>query len=306
MVRRPPPPLEVGVRPKPRRPDQEPQRRPRPPRDRDPRDRDPGQDSPPPRPPGSSGMPVRLEDEQKLCGLNACRAVFAQRPQDLVKVYVQQERVKELGPLLQWCAQNKRAYKIVGEEELRKISESTHHEGVCVVVRKLAPRTLEDVLGDVEPDAACCLLGLENVENPHNLGAILRVAAHFGVRDVLCLGATPHQLNAALARTAEGAAEHARLIPVPDALAAIRSLQQAGFTVLATSHRGATPLYDAPVAARAVWLLGSEGQGLGPSVLKAANGVVAIPGSGAVESLNVACATTALLGEWWRQHHRAG
>ena len=333
--RRPPTPLDVGIRPPKRRPGQpfggtraapaaserpargeRPERpaRPerserteRPDRNERPARREsnarPTRDVAEERPPSTGGFSVRLEDEQKLCGLNACRAVFGKRPQDIVKVYLAQTMVKELGAMLQWCAQNKRAYKIIPEEELRKVSESTHHEGVCVVVRRQQPRTLEMLLAEVRKEPGPrCILALENVENPHNLGAILRVAAHFGVRDVLCLGNTPVALSAALARTAEGAAEHARLVAAPDAPAAVKALQDEGFSCLATSHRGPVVLYSALLDERTVWMLGSEGEGLSASLMHAADGVVAIPGSGNVESLNVACAATALLGEWWRQH----
>jgi TrmH RNA methyltransferase len=245
-------------------------------------------------------------DEVKLCGFNACMAAFRWRAESIVRVYVTEARVKEAGPLLHWCAQHKLAYKVVGDEELSRVAESTHHEGVCLLVKEKRPRTFGELMERLRKDRSPrCLLGLENVGNPHNLGAILRVCAHFGVSDVVCLGDTPHKLSAALARTAEGGAESVELIHLMEPAMALSALKKEGVAVLATSHLGKMPLYKTALPARCLLLLGSENQGLSKPLMDSADGVISIGGSGSVESLNVACAATAVLGEFWRQHKAA-
>lgn len=284
----------------------------RPPRPRD-WDR-PRRPRPTPAPPPAATAPVPAappgraavhDDEYKLVGWHACLAVFAARPGDIVRAYLAEERTKAAGPLLAHLAAARRAYKVIPPDEMQKVSGSEHHEGICLVVKTRPARTLSELQDALRADGGPrCLVALEDVGNPHNVGAILRVCAHFGARDVLCLGSTPRKVSAALARTAEGGAEHVDLVDVPDAPPALRALKEADFTLYAAAHDGALPLYATALPPRLVLLLGSEHAGLSARVRALADGVVAIGGTGRVESLNVATAVTALLGEYWRQHPR--
>lgn len=232
-------------------------------------------------------------------------AMFKARAQDVVRVYVSPARVPEAGPLLKHCAMNKLAYHVVEDDELERITGSGHHEGICVLAKAPPGATWQELEGELrgDPAAAHTLVALENVNNPHNVGAIARVAAHFGVRWLLCLGTTPHERSAALVRTAEGAAEHVKMLHHGDAKAAVTNLKHWGVKVLATSHRAERDLGGEVLPARHCWVMGAEAGGLSPEVMKLADARVKIGGAGWVESLNVACATSTLLGESWRQAH---
>lgn len=237
------------------------------------------------------------KDTQKVQGQHAVRALFARRPHDLVRVYVEDGAVKELGDLLRACAERRLPYKVVGADELEAITESKHHEGICVVARRPDPARLEEILARPGPG---WLVALAEVGNPHNLGAIFRVAAHFGARAAL-VGAAP---SAAALRTAQGGAEWVDLVkadPLPPALETCRG---AGFLVCATSSHEGQSLYAGKLPARAVVLLGAEGEGVPRPLLRHADLTLRIPGTGHVESLNVAAASAVILGELWRQHGR--
>ena len=207
-----------------------------------------------------------------------------------------------MGDLLKWCAQQRIAYKVVGKEDLLALTDTPHHDGICLLARLLPTPTLDDVLRAADDDAAPLVL-LEDVKNPHNLGAILRVCAHFGVRAVLAAGETP-ELSPAAMRTAEGGAEHVRVVHVGDGKSALRRLKEKGFAVVATSSHVEHSLTDTRLPARAVLLFGSESDGLSRALSSMADAHVQIPGSGALESLNVACASSVLLWEHWRAHAR--
>jgi TrmH RNA methyltransferase len=234
-------------------------------------------------------------DERKIYGVHACRAVAERHPDDVRRIYLVEERVREFGDVLRRFAELKRPYKIVPEAELEAITESRHHEGICVVARMRPPARLQDVLRAPSP---AMVLALVEVGNPHNVGAILRTAAHFGARGVLL--ASP-RVPPAAARTAQGGAEWVDIVPAADVTAALREAQAAGFVVCATtSHRGQN-LYATALPPRVLLLVGAEDQGLPPALLAAADLVVAVPGTGHVESLNVSAATAVLLAEHWRQ-----
>ncbi|MBT7300721.1 MAG: rRNA methyltransferase [Victivallales bacterium] len=241
-------------------------------------------------------------NEVKVCGLNACLAIFAQRREDVIRVYVNRGKLKPLAEVLSWCAETRRAYHVVNDSDLEKLTKSRHHEGVCLLVRQPGPLKFRFVVDrERQTSGPRCLVLLENVVNPHNLGAIARVAAHFGVQAILLAGEAP-TLSAAVHRTAEGALEHVPVVRIGDPVAALVLLRQAGFVGVATSSHAGEPLGAAPLPERTVFLLGAEREGLSPRLLEAAETCVSIPGTGTVESLNVGTATAVLLAEFRRTH----
>ena len=243
------------------------------------------------------------QDEAKLCGLNACLAVFAKRPDDIVRAYVTQAQLAAAGDLLSWCAKQHRAYHMVTSEEMDRITQSSHHEGICLLVKPPLRITLEQLCIRLATQTGpVCVLLLEGVTNPHNFGAILRVAAHFGGAAVIQCGpedALP-RLSAAVCRTAEGAVEQMPVIQVGNARSAIERLRHCALQVVATSSHATTSVYARGMPRRCLLLLGSEAAGLSKELAEAADAVVSIPGTAWVESLNVACATAVLMAEFRR------
>jgi TrmH RNA methyltransferase len=248
---------------------------------------------------GHGGSATRNRDaEIKVCGRHACRALFERRPARMLRVYLTQELVGPFGDLLHACAELHRPYKIVGEDELEKLTESRHHEGICIVAAVEPQRPLREILAEPGPAFVVALAG---VENPHNTGAIVRTAAHFGARAILIEG-TAKRLPPVVYRTAQGGAEWVDVVGAPVLSAALAEARRAGFTICATSSHGGTDLFAAAIPARAVIVLGAEDAGLSPELAKAADLSLRIPGSEHVESLNVAAATAVLLAELWRRH----
>jgi TrmH RNA methyltransferase len=157
-------------------------------------------------------------------------------------------------------------------------------------------RTLEALAADRD---AGLVLALAGVDNPHNLGAALRVAAHFGASAVL-VEDRDARLGGAAMRTAEGGAEHVDLVRVASMFDAVRALRAARFRVLATSSHDGAPLFGTKLSRRTVFLFGSESSGLPRALLDVADTVIAIRGTGAVESLNLATAVAVCAAEHFR------
>ena len=237
----------------------------------------------------------RARDEMKIHGQHACRALFQRRPGHIVRVYLTAELVKPFGDLLRACAEKRLPYKIVAPEELEKLTESKHHEGICVVAVPRPVRPLPELLRAPGP---ALVVALAEVGNPHNLGAILRIAAHFGARGVLVAG---KGVSPAAYRTSQGGAEAVEVVGTPDLSGSLETCRRSGFTVCASSSHEGRDLYAQPLPPRAVVLLGSEGEGVPPALLQKADVTLKIPGTGAVESLNVASAASIILSEHWRQ-----
>jgi rRNA methylases len=235
--------------------------------------------------------------ESRLYGFNALRAVFARRPQAIRKLYLAEARIPQLQPLLKWCVANRIGYRVVAEEDLRKLAASSHHEGVVADVLREEPQPLTSWLRDL-PDGPQCVLWLDGVGNPHNLGAILRSAAHFGVAAILLPKTSALALSGAAARVAEGGAEAVPFVRMGRDDNAIAQLRGAGFALAATVVRGGESVFAARLPQRLAYVLGAEGEGMDPALAAACDLRLSIPGSGAVESLNVAAATAVLLAGW--------
>ena len=145
------------------------------------------------------------------------------------------------------------------------------------------------------------LIWLDGVGNPHNLGAVLRSAAHFGAAAVLLPEDSTLGLSSAAVRVAEGGAEVVPLLRLEDSAAAISMLHDAGFVLCATLPRDGVDLYAEALPDRAVFVFGAEAAGMRDQTIAHCDRRLRIPGSGKVESLNIANAVGVVLAEHWRQ-----
>nr|WP_318384673.1 tRNA/rRNA methyltransferase [uncultured Enterobacter sp.] len=237
-------------------------------------------------------------EETRVYGENACQALFQSRPDCIVRAWFVQSVTPRFKEALRWMAANRKAYHVVDEAELVKASGTEHHGGVCFIIKKRSGVSVQQWVD--QADEIDCVLALEDVGNPHNLGAMMRSCAHFGVKGVLLDDAAIIESGAAI-RTAEGGAEHVQAITGDSVLDAIASFRSAGYSIVTTSSHEGTPLFEATLPKKMVLVLGQERDGLSDAALDSADMSVSIQGTGKVESLNVSVATGVLLAEWWRQ-----
>jgi len=241
-------------------------------------------------------MPVRAEaapmKHDVICGAQAVGAVFAKRPDDALRLFYTAEQKPAVGP---WCAvlaAAKKPYRLVEAAELEKVAATTHHGGVAVVAKPRVPA----IFDAANPPRGKFLLVLDGVGNPHNLGAIARSAAFFGVPALLIGEGFGAALPSGAAyRTAEGGLEFLDLYRTRDVPAALTALEPNFRTVAASLARGADALPDLPRDRPIALVLGNEESGCSPEVLAVCRRQVRIPGSGRVQSLNVAQAAAVLL-----------
>ncbi|MCO5166301.1 MAG: RNA methyltransferase [Planctomycetes bacterium] len=231
-----------------------------------------------------------------VCGLHAALAVLRHRPGAIRRVYHAASRRHELGALLKHTAALRRPYNEVAPEELEAVAGTVHHEGVVVVTDPLEYVPLPALLRALPADGV--LLALDGVGNPHNVGAILRSAAWFGAAGLVLPLDDPRQaaLSPAAVRVARGGAEVVPVVGVPALVPALRQLAAAGVTLVAAeAETGESPLVGPPLPRPCCLVLGAEDQGLTPAARVACSRRLSIPGTGAVESLNVSVAAGILL-----------
>lgn len=239
--------------------------------------------------------------EVRIYGRNACLAVFAKRPGDVRKVYLTEARITEFKPVLAWCVKHRIGYRVVENEDLDRLTEAQHHEGVCFEVRRQAPVGIAALLQGIPAAQPALLVWFDGVGNPHNVGAVLRSAANFGARGLILPAGAP-VLSGAAMRVAEGGAEAVPLAQAQAGEDVAASLHHAGFSVAATVPRDGAALYKTVLPPRLAVIFGAEGEGMSAELVRRADLRLTIPGSGAVESLNVSASAAVLFGEYWRQH----
>ncbi|WP_394570891.1 tRNA/rRNA methyltransferase [Citrobacter amalonaticus] len=237
-------------------------------------------------------------EETRVYGENACQALFQSRPDAIVRAWFIQSVTPRFKEALRWMAANRKAYHVVDEAELAKASGTEHHGGVCFLIKKRNGTTVKQWVS--QAGAQDCVLALEAISNPHNLGGMMRSCAHFGVKGVVVQDAALLESGAAI-RTAEGGAEH---VPITgDSIVdVLDDFRQAGYTVVTTSSERGKPLFKTELPEKIVLVLGQDVDGLPDAARDASDLCVKIDGTGNVESLNVSVATGVLLAEWWRQN----
>ena len=240
-------------------------------------------------------------DELRLFGVNAVVATFKTRPHAIRKLYLLEAQIPRLQPLLKWCVANRVGYRVVEDGDLNKLAGTTHHEGIVADVLRAPVVSLEAWLQQL-PEGPALALWMDGVGNPHNLGAILRSAAHFGASALLLPADSTLGISGAAARVAEGGAEAVPMVRLPDDAQAMASLRKAGFGLAATLVEGGQDVFAATLPQRLVYVMGAERDGMDRGLASQCDLSVSIPGSGAVESLNVAAATAVLLAQWARMH----
>jgi TrmH RNA methyltransferase len=248
--------------------------------------------------------------EHTVCGLVAVKALFARDAGAIKRLYFDYATGRRIGVICQALAVARKIYRCVEPAELEKIAGTVHHGGIVAVIepRVLRAPRREDVRAWAQARAP--LLLLDRIANAHNLGAIVRTAAFFGVGQIV-IPEHPEQAlpGEAAYRIAEGGMEHVEIHRVKSLAEFICELRPFYF-VAGAAVRGAGPISDckdrkstgaAAPRPRAL-VLGNEEHGLAPEVAAACERLVTIPGSGAVESLNVSAAAAVLCWEFFGRH----
>jgi TrmH RNA methyltransferase len=237
------------------------------------------------------------EQEFTIYGLNACMAVFKNRPGDILRVFFSKERSSDMAAVKRWCQKNKLPYRELDPKSLYKVAASAHHEGAVMVVRPQTLKSAHALLRNrVGKDAV--MMALDRVGDTHNLGAILRSSAFFGVTGLI-LGDHEDQakVTSSAARMAEGALEMVPMYQSSDLASALRDFREKKVFVVGADAGGGGSLYDTEIPFPCVVVVGNENQGLSEKVKKRCHALVQIPGCKDMQSLNVSVATGVILAE---------
>jgi 23S rRNA (guanosine2251-2'-O)-methyltransferase len=245
-----------------------------------------------------------------LYGLHPVEEALRAASRKFDHVCVARERHDErLQRVIDLCREGGVRIRFEPRDYLTQLAKTAGHQGVVAIVRAKAILDLEDLLAPPPaPDGvtpARLLLALDGVEDPQNLGALLRTADGAGVDGVVLTERRAAPLSAVAVKASAGAAEHVRIARVVNMTRSLEQLKQRGIWCVGLDERG-TMDYDAfDYTANCVLVLGREGAGLHDLVRKTCDQLLRIPMAGAVSSLNVSVAGAVVLYEAARQRRTA-
>jgi TrmH RNA methyltransferase len=227
-----------------------------------------------------------------VCGLAAVAALLARNPGRIERLFFEERLAGELTPARQLLARSRKPYRKVEAAELARIAGTMHHGGVVAIAQPQPIAALDPTVAAGWARDGAPLLVLDGIANPHNLGAIARSAAFFGIERIV-LADRPDQAlpSDASYRIAEGGLDSLSLYraDLPKALPQLKP----AYRILGGAPGGER--MPRAGGAPAALVLGNEETGLSPAVRAVCDAVVAVPGSGRVESLNVGVAAGILL-----------
>jgi len=247
-------------------------------------------------------MRNKLTDELAVCGLNAVLAVAEYHPEQINRLFLREDRLMQFTKICKNLAERKRPYKICENDELERICKSTHHHGVVAMIHlpDLEPLSRDD-LEEWAMEGSTGVV-LHSVGNDHNLGAVIRSAAFFDVKYVVISEAdTEARLSTSSYRVAGGGMEHVVIKTVQNTRAFLRDASRQILTI-GTDIRARQRIGDLPKIVKEnqkgscrpgiAIVLGNEETGLPDEVKDACTVLLRIPGTGLMESLNLAQAAS--------------
>jgi len=215
-----------------------------------------------------------------------------------------------LEQLVTLCRENGLRVRQESREQLTQLAQTPAHQGVVALVHPQEFLSIEDLFAPPQPKpeqptAARLLLALDGVEDPQNLGALLRVADGAGVDGVVLTERRSAPLSPVAVKASAGATEHLRIARVVNLVRALEELKRQNLWIIGLDERGSSDYDQFDLTGNCVLVLGREGAGLHDLVRRTCDHLLRIPMMGGVSSLNVSAAGAVVLYEASRQRRLA-
>lgn len=222
-----------------------------------------------------------------LYGAHAVREALKNGRRKLLALYATETALPRVEELARAAGLEPRL--VDGRELSRHLGEEAVHQGLLLEARPLP----EADIGDIETKSGV-VLALDQITDPHNVGAILRTACAFGVDALIVTERHSPEFTGVLAKAASGALEHVTIVSVVNLARALDELRAGGYSVIGLDSEGAAPIEAIPLSKPLVLTLGAEGKGLRRLTRERCDFVARLDLPGPIKSLNVsnACAAT--------------
>ncbi len=239
-------------------------------------------------------------------GLNPVRELLRAGGEGLSELWLAEgtERARGVGDLARQARDRGAKVREVPRARLDRLAGTDRHQGVVAVVAEYRYAALDDLLDRREPrDDAPLVVVLDGIEDPHNLGAIIRSAHALGADGVVIPKDRAAGITSTVAKASAGAVEHCPVARVTNLAQSLEKLKEAGLWTVALDGDGGEVLTDVDLTVPTALVVGSEGSGVRPLVRRTCDRVARIPMKGKVGSLNASVAAAVALYEVARQRN---
>ena len=236
-------------------------------------------------------MTVALEH---IYGRRAVREAL-RGPREVREVWAS-ERALKAEPWLEEPSPGAR-HRVMAERELSELAGTRDHQGVVAAVEPYRYADADELAAEENALLVC----LDQVTDPHNLGAIARSADGAGATGIVVPAHGSARVTPAVCRASAGAIEHVRLAVVPNLARFLAEAKGPNLWVYGAAGDDGSPMWSTDLTGGVAFVFGAEGKGLRPLVRRTCDALVSIPLAGQVESLNVSVAAGVLLYEARRQ-----
>lgn len=235
-----------------------------------------------------------------LWGAHAVRAAWLNAARRIRALYITEEMLATCTDMIEEARQaglDRPAPAIVDRRTLDRMTGGTGavHQGIALDAGPLEEVSVQDLIISAENRPRSVIVMLDQVTDPHNVGAIMRSACAFNAVGIVMQRRHAPELDGVLVKTASGAAEHMPVAYETNLSRTLEQLQEAGFFAIALDERGEVSLEELPAYAKAVIVMGAEGPGIRRLVKEHCDRLVRLPTGGPVGVLNVSNATAVAL-----------
>lgn len=245
-------------------------------------------------------------NENIVSGRNAVKELLGSG-RDVEKIYIQSgEREGSVNQLIGIASERKLQIVEADKRKLDQLSFGQRHQGIVAIAAERNYFSVEEIISYAEERGEKpFIILLDGVEDPHNLGAIIRSAECVGAHGVVIPKRRAVGLTSTVAKASAGAVEHMRVAKVTNLSQTIDELKELGLWIYG-ADMGGEEYYNVDMTGAVCLVLGSEGAGISRLVKEKCDFIVSIPLYGKVNSMNVSCAGAVLFAEIAKQKHQSG
>ena len=244
-----------------------------------------------------------MSESEIIFGRNSIESLLQSGSRSVNKIFLAKGAKfdPKLKKIIELAKQNKVNVQEVPREKINAVANG-NHQGIVAFVAPIEYEDFDTLLENLKSkDSNALLIILDGVEDPHNLGAIIRTAVCAGADGIIIPKRRSSQVNATVEKTSAGAVERIPIVQVNNLTQTIEKLKEHSFWVVGAESSGTEYYFDIDYSMNCALVMGGENQGISPLVKKNCDYLVKIPMPGQFNSLNVSNAASILIYEIIRQ-----
>ncbi len=236
------------------------------------------------------------ENKVLICGIHSCYEAINTNNTKILRVYLIEDKKYP-----EWVDKiNKNVVRFVTKEYLDRLVKNNDiaHQGIVIEMLSNSFRTISDLKKN---DGSIAIL--DNVTDPHNVGAIIRSAAVFGIKAIIVHNRSACKISETVIKTSSGGLSHVKIYPVSNIATTIKELKSYGFWIVSLSEKGDKYLHEIDLRGKICVILGAEGSGIRRLQLENSDFIAKIPTASYFSTLNVSNAASITFYEIARQNN---